>query len=90
MKRGLNALRKVSAPMQGSLTVEASFIVPLILFCMAAIMISGLRQGSSLAQEARAQQAEWVEARENIPELPLVLRGGAEAQEMIDRFRNAG
>jgi len=73
--------------LSGSLTIEASFLVPMILFCMAAIMITGLEQAGRLAQEARSQKEEWVEAQENAPEFPLILRGGAEAQEWIGRIR---
>ena len=75
---------------RGSLTIEASFIVPMILFCMAAVMISGLRQAGALAQEVRTQQAEWVDARGDVPEFPLILRGGNEVQELIGSFRQGG
>ncbi|MBQ1333581.1 MAG: hypothetical protein IIY36_11675 [Lachnospiraceae bacterium] len=54
---------------------------------MAAVMITGLEQAGRLAQEARSQKEEWVEAQENAPEFPLILRGGAEAQEWIGRIR---
>ena len=73
--------------LSGSLTIEASFLVPMILFCMAAVMITGLEQSGRLAQEARSQKEEWIEAQENAPEFPLILRGGSEAQEWIGRIR---
>ena len=73
--------------LNGSLTIEASFLVPMILFCMAAVMILGLRQAGELAQEARAQKEEWLEAREDAPEFPLILRGGAEVQDWVGRLR---
>ena len=71
----------------GSLTIEASFLVPMILFCMAAVMISGMNRAGDLAQEMHAQRETWIGEREELPQFPLLLRGGSEAQELVDRIR---
>ncbi len=74
----------------GSLTIEASLIVPMILFCMAAVMISGMNRAGNLAHEMRSQRETWIEEQQDLPQFPLILRGGNEAQELIGRIRQGG
>ena len=76
--------------LRGSFTFEAALIVPMILFCLAAMMGAGFDQARLFMNDLDERESVWEEEREEAPAFARIMRAGAEAASLIEAFTGDG
>ena len=75
-----------SASLRGSFTLEASFVVPMILFCLAAMTAAGFDQARLFLNDVADLESVWEEEHETEQSLARTVRIAGEVRSLTEVF----